>query len=369
MPDPRIEKLADVLINYSLALKKGDKVVVQGKAVAEPLLKAICVKALEAGAHPMMLVSLPGLEELLMRFGSDEQLQHIPEPMKLITETYDASITVMSSENTKELSSVDPARMVKLKQAQSDIMQTALQRVASGDLRWVGTLYPTNAYAQDCEMSLCEYEDFVYGACVPDRDDPVGYWRRFSARQQKIVDWFAGKRNIHIVGPDTDLRMSIVDRVFINCDGRQNMPDGEIFTGPVEESVEGHVFFAYPAVYHGREVSGVRLWFEKGKVVKASAEKNEDFLLSMLDTDEGARYVGEFAIGTNQGITRFTRHALFDEKISGTFHMAVGAGLAESGSKNKSAIHWDMVCDLRNGGEIRVDDELLHKDGKFVAEF
>jgi aminopeptidase len=289
--------------------------------------------------------------------------------MKLITETYDASITVMSEANTKALSSVDPARMVMMKQAQSEIMETFLRRVSEGEMRWVGTLFPTNAYAQDCEMGLSEYEDFVYGACLPDGDDPVGYWQRFSASQQKIVDWFKGRRVVQVSGPETDLRMSIADRTFINCDGRQNMPDGEVYTGPVEDSVEGHVHFAYPAIYQGREVSGVRLWFEKGKVVKATAEKNEEFLHKMLDTDDGSRYVGEFAIGTNKGITRFTRHALFDEKISGTFHMALGAGLAESGGKNKSAIHWDMVCDLRDGGEIRVDDKLLHKDGEFVIDF
>ena len=369
MLDTRVEKLAEVLIDYSLALKEGDNVFIRGNPVAEPLLKAVCVKALKAGAHPMMLVSLPSFDEMLLKYGSDDQLRHVHEPMKLITETYDAAVTVMSEINTKSLSGADPSKMVMMRQAQSGIMETFLKRVSSGDMSWVGTLFPTNGYAQDCEMGLSEYEDFVYGACLPDLDDPVEYWRRFSARQQRIVDWFNGKRAVRVTGPETDLRMSIIDRVFINCDGRQNMPDGEIYTGPVEDSVEGRVYFAYPAIYQGREVSGVRLWFERGKVVKASAEKNEDFLLKMLDADEGSRYVGEFAIGTNRGITRFTRHALFDEKISGTFHMALGAGLVESGSKNKSAIHWDMICDLREGGEIRVDDQLLHKDGEFTIDF
>jgi len=369
MLDTRVEKLAEVLVDYSLELKKDDKVVIRGTPVAEPLIKAICVKALEAGAHPMTMVSLPCVDELLLKYGSDDQLRHVPEPTKLITETYDASITVMSEINTKSLSGSDPAKMVMMRQAQSEVMETFLKRISAGDMRWVGTLFPTNGYAQDCDMGLSDYEDFVYGACLPDLDDPVDYWRRFSTRQQKAVDWFKGRRALRVTGPETDLRMSIADRVFINCDGRQNMPDGEIYTGPVEDSIEGRVYFAYPAIYQGREVSGVRLWFEAGKVVKASAEKNEEFLLKMLDTDEGSRYVGEFAIGTNRGITRFTRHALFDEKISGTFHMALGAGLEESGSKNKSAIHWDMICDLRGGGEIRVDDELLHKDGEFTIDF
>jgi aminopeptidase len=248
-------------------------------------------------------------------------------------------------------------------------MKTYMQRAASGELRWVVTLFPTHAYAQDAEMSLSEYEDFVYGACMPDEDDPTAYWRRFSAWQQKIVDWLKGKERVHIVGPETDLRLSIAGRSFINSDGRRNMPSGEVFTGPVEDSAEGHVYFSYPAIYCGHQVTGVRLWFKDGKVVKATAEKNEDFLLETLDTDQGARYLGEFAIGTNEGITRFTGQILFDEKIHGSFHIAVGSGYPETGSKNQSAIHWDMICDMRAGGEIWVDDELLYRDGEFVVEF
>jgi aminopeptidase len=203
---------------------------------------------------------------------------------------------------------------------------------------------------------------------MPDMDDPVGYWRRFSTRQQELVDWLKGKARVHIIGPETDLHLNIAGRTFINADGRVNMPDGEVFTGPIEDSAEGHVCFSYPAIEGGREVAGVRLWFEKGKVVKATADKNEDFLLKTLDTDEGARSLGEFAIGTNKGITRFTRQILFDEKIGGTFHLALGNGYGETGSVNESAIHWDMICDLRDGGEIWVDDELLYKDGDFVIE-
>ena len=187
-------------------------------------------------------------------------------------------------------------------------------------------------------------------------------------RQGIVVNWLKGKERVHVIGPETDLQLSIAGRVFVNCDGHYNMPDGEIFTGPLEDSVEGHAYFSYPAVEGGREVAGVRLWFEQGKVVKASAEKNEEFLLKTLDTDEGARRVGEFAIGTNEKIDRATRQILFDEKINGSFHMALGAGYPETGSKNESAIHWDLISDLRQGGEIRVDGELLYKDGRFVID-
>ena len=296
-------------------------------------------------------------------------MQHVPEPLKLVIDTYDVRIAVIAEENTKALSNVDPAKQVLRAQSRRELMKTSMERTAAGEFRWVVTLFPTNACAQDAEMSLSEYEDFVYGACLPDMDDPVGYWQRFSAWQQKIVDWLKGRKRVHVVGPETDLNLSIEGRPFINCDGRLNMPDGEVFTGPVEDSLEGHVCFSYPTIYQGREVTGVRLWFEKGRVVKASAEKNEEFLLKTLDTDEGSRRVGEFAIGTSKGITRFTREILFDEKINGSFHMALGAGYPESGSKNESAIHWDMLCDLRDGGEIRVDDELLYKNGEFVIEF
>jgi aminopeptidase len=369
MTDLRIEKLADVLVNYSVAVQPGDKVLIQGETIASPLFLAVYARVLQAGGHPLLMPSLSGTQELLFRYASDEQLQHIPEPFKLMIETYDVLISLTGTENTKALSNVDPAKTVLRSQAQAEIVKTYMARSAAGELRWVVALFPTNAHAQDAEVSLSEYEDFAYGACLPDSDDPVGYWKRFSAWQQKIVDWLKGKERVHVVGPETDLRLNVAGRTFINCDGKYNMPDGEVFTGPVEDSVEGHVYFSYPAIYAGREVSGVRLWFENGQVVKATAEKNEDFLRQTLDTDEGARRVGEFAIGTNKGITQFTRQILFDEKINGSFHMALGFSIPESGGQNESSIHWDMICDMRDGGEIWVDDELLYKDGDFVIEF
>lgn len=368
MPDPRIEKLADVLVNYSIAVRPGDKVLISGSSLAATLLKAIYAKTLQAGGYPLMMVSLPDIDTLLYQHASDDQLQHVPPPTKLIMETYDAYLQISSVENTKSLTSIDPAKVVLRNRAQRDILKTFLQRSAIGQLRWSLSLFPTNAYAQDAEMSLGEYEDFVYKACLPDLNDPVSYWKHFSTWQQKIVDWLKGKKQVRVTGPETELTMSVDGRAFINCDGHENMPDGEIFTGPVENSLAGHVNFSYPAIDQGREVTGVRLWFEDGKVVKATADKNENFLLKTLDTDEGARYVGEFAIGTNEGIQRFSRQILFDEKIGGSFHLALGAGYPETGSQNQSAIHWDLICDLRNGGEIWVDEVLLYKDGKFVIE-
>jgi aminopeptidase len=369
MNDPRIDMLADVLVNYSVGVRKGDKVAIRGTTLAAPLLEAVYVSVLKAGGHPLLLASLPGSEHLFFRHASDEQIGHVPEPMKLLAETYDVIIAVMGEANTKSLSEVPPSKLALQQRAQTEVQKIFLQRSGAGKLRWVGTLFPTDAFAQDAEMSLMDYEDFVYGACLPDQNDPIGYWKRFSAWQQRIVDWLKGKKEVRVVGPETDLRLGIQGRSFINCDGQRNMPDGEVFTGPVEDSVEGHVYYSYPAVYRGREVAGVRLWFERGKVVKATAEKNEEFLLETLEVDEGARRLGEFAIGTNKGVTRFMKQTLFDEKINGTFHMALGASYPDTGGRNESAVHWDMVCDLRGGGEIRVDGQLLHKDGKFAIDF
>ncbi|MBI4289757.1 MAG: aminopeptidase [Chloroflexi bacterium] len=369
MADLRVEKLARVIVDYSVAVRDGDRVLISGSTEAAALLKEVYARVLQAGGYPLLWPLLPGAEEVFYRYASEDQLRHVPKPSELIVETYDVEITILAETNTRSLSNVDPAKTVAFQQARKGIMQTFMRRSAAKELRWTLAPFPTNALAQDAEMGLGEYEDFVYGSCLPDMNDPVGYWQRFSARQQKVVDWLKGKRQVHLKGRETDLRLSIAGRTFVNCDGRYNMPDGEVFTGPVEDSVEGHVYYSYPAIYAGREVTGVRLWFEHGKVVKATADKNEDFLNKTLDTDAGARYVGEFAIGTSEGISRFTREILFDEKIGGSFHMALGASYPETGGKNESAIHWDMICDLRDGGEIWVDDELLYKNGRFAVEY
>ena len=369
MADIRAEKLADLLVNYSVAVKPGDKVVIQGETSGEPLIKAVFAKVLQAGGYPFVMATLPGMEDIMYKYGNDEQLKFLPEPYMQVMSTYNARIYVFSDSNTKALSNVDPAKTVIRSQSRSELMKIMMKRSAAGELRWVLGPYPTNALAQDAEMSLTDYEEFVYGACLPDLNDPVGYWKNFSARQDKIVNWLKGKKTIHVVGKETDLRLSIAGRNFENCDGRMNMPDGEVFTGPVEDSMEGHVYFSYPAIYGAHEVTGVRLTFEKGEVVKATADKNQDYLIKTIATDAGSKRVGEFAIGTNEGIKKFTREILFDEKIGGSFHMALGSGYPETGSTNESAIHWDMVCDLRDGGEIRVDDILFYKNGKFVIKF
>ncbi len=369
MIDPRIEKLAELIVNYSIEAKPGQKVLLNGSVKAQPLLLELYKKVLQQGAHPFMLPILEGQNYTFMKYANEEQLDFVHVPMSYFFEEFDARVVLICETNTREMTNLDPQKQARRARAVSPLLETMLDRAARGEYRWTGTLYPTQAHAMEAEMSLDEYENFVFNACLPDMNDPVGYWRRVSTDQAKIIDWLKGRKGVHVTAKETDLRLSIEGRPFINCDCKENIPDGEIFTSPVEDSMEGHVYFSYPAIMGGQEVSGIRLWFEHGRVVKASAEKNESFLLATLDTDEGARSVGEWAIGTNYGITRFTREILFDEKIGGSFHLAVGAGFPESGGKNKSAIHWDMICDMRDGGEIRVDHELLYQNGRFVVQF
>jgi aminopeptidase len=286
--------------------------------------------------------------------------------MKGVIEQIDANIMIWTDVNTKQLTNADPTKQSRRAVARRPLFERLLERAARKELRWSGTIHPTQAFAQDAEMSLREFEDFVYKASLVHEPDPISAWKEVSKEQQRVTDWLNKAREIHVVGSDTDLKLEVTGRNGINCDGHENFPDGEIFTGPIEESMNGHIRYTYPACLHGREVEDVQLQFKDGKVVKATAAKNEEFLLKMLETDEGARYVGEFAFGTNPGIQRFTKNTLFDEKIGGTIHIAIGTGYPESGSKNKSAIHWDMVCDLRKGGEVRVDGTLFLKDGKLL---
>lgn len=368
MGDQRVKKLADLLVSYCLDVNRGEKVLIRGGAHGFPLVKEAYRAIVQAGGHPFVAWEDDEFREIILKEGDDDQIQHVPPPLSLLYETYDCMIACRADNNTRILSAIDPARQQLLAQGRRDLTQTYMDRSARGELRWVVTRYPTAAYAQDADMSLDDYEDFVYGACFVDRPDPVAEWGRLSKVQQRLVDWLAGKKEVRVVGPNADLHLSIDGRTFINSDGRANMPSGEIFTGPVESSVNGWVRFTYPAIYQSREVDGVALYFKDGRVSEATASKNEPFLHSVLETDDGARYLGEFAIGTNEGIQQFTRSILFDEKIGGTIHMALGASYPQTGGQNRSAVHWDMICDMRDGSQIWVDDELFYENGRFLVE-
>lgn len=368
MADLRTHKLAQILVDHSIRCQPGDRVLIEATTLAEPLVRDLFALILERGGYPHLNLALPDQDELYFAYASDAQLDFPPTFQKLAYETFEARIRIGSLANTRALSQVDSTRLARRQAAAASILQTQMRRGAEGSLKWVTTLYPTQAFAMEAEMSLLDFETFVYRACHADEStpDPIAYWNGVEERQRRIISLFTGHDQVGLRGPNVDLSLSIKGRTFMNSYGRHNMPDGEVYTGPVEDSVNGWVRYTYPAIYQGRVVEGVELTFEHGKVIKASAQKNGDLLLEMLELDAGARYVGEFAIGTNFEIDRATRNILFDEKIGGSFHMALGAGYPETGSLNKSRIHWDMICDLKQDSEITVDGEVVYRNSNFL---
>lgn len=359
-------KMAEVLVNYSTKVNKNDQVLILGNNLASDLLTQVYKQVLKAGAHPELISSPPDIDYLFYRYASDEQLEYVSPLLKYAASNFDAAIRIKSEYNTRALSNIDGKRKATRARATKEVDQIFLQRAAKGEFNWVLTQYPTHSVAQEADMSLTEFREFLTAACKLDKEDPVGEWQDLHARQEEIVDFLNGVESFEIKSDHTNLELSTEGREWINCAGQQNFPDGEVFTGPVEDSVEGHIRFNYPGIYHGQEIRDIKLTFAQGKVVEAEATKGEDLLLSLLDTDEGSRYLGEFGIGTNQGIDKFIKNMLFDEKMGGTIHLAVGAGYPESGSENQSGIHWDMLCNMKEEGEIYADGELIYQKGKFL---
>ena len=367
MKDYRAEALARILVGYSTRVEQGDVCVIQSSTTAEPLVQAVYEEVLRAGGLPIMQLATEGAAPAFFELASDEQLDWIPPTATWTAENADVRIAIMADANPRELSGVEPKRQTRAQKARKPLMETSMRRAAAGEYRWALTLFPTHAYASEAGMSLSDYEDFYYAACLATDDDPLTAWQRQSDEVNRLAEWIEGREEVRIRAPGTDVTLNVAGRTFIPCTGEHNMPDGEFFTGPVEDSAEGEVAFSFPATYGGREVAGVKLRFREGRVVDASAERGEAFLLETLDTDEGARRLGELGIGTNYGIVTGTKEILLDEKIGGTVHMAIGMSYPESGGKNDSAVHWDMVCDLRPGGSIEVDGIELQRDGRFVA--
>lgn len=380
MNDPRIDRLASVLCGYSTRVSTGDLVRIAAPTDAYPLVRAVYACCVAAGAHPFWAVRDEGLDEELLERASDEQLAFLSPLETHAIETIDVHLTLWAESNTRRFTRFDPARQVARNAARKPILERFMARVAAEEMRWCGTQFPTEAAAQDAERSLRQYEDFVYGAGMLDREDPVAAWQDLYERQEHVRERMQQASEVRFRSPandvhdGTDLTVNVDGGTWVNCHGDQNFPDGEVFCGP--QGADGHVNYTFPACHGGRIVEGVRLEFRDGRVVDASAVRNEAFLIESLEQDEGARNMGEIAIGTNYSITEFTRNTLFDEKIGGTFHAAVGAGYPESGNTNESALHWDMVCDLRpdpnapggsrGAGTIEADGELISKGGRFV---
>jgi aminopeptidase len=373
MPDPRVEQLAQVLVNYSVEVKPRDRVAIVASPLAAPLIRELVRYTLRAGGYPYPLMGFDtylgyfGFDDVFLAEANEDQLNHVSEIEAKLRCEFEGLIILHSNENTRSLSAVDNEKRAIRNRANTEIREVFLQRGSSRELKWCVSLFPTPALAQDADMSLEDYERFVYGCMYADEPDAPARWREQQNEQERVVKWLRGRKRIEVRGPNADLSLSVEGRKFVNCCGQVNMPDGEIFTGPVEDSAEGWVRFTYPAIAYGVEVDGIELTLERGRVVKATAAKNESFMLSTLDTDAGSRYLGEWAIGTNRRINRFTKDILFDEKIAGSIHMAVGSGYPDTGSKNQSTIHWDMICDMRQGGQIFADGDLFYDSGKFTV--
>jgi aminopeptidase len=359
MSDPRDRQLAELLVDTCVGVQPGWQVLVAGTPLGRPLLEEIVRVVAERDAYPLLRLTFDDASftpRVWVRTAPVERLA-IPASLDVhAIENCDALIVVVSPENTRDASDIPQDRMA----ADQGAYRPALERMFRNELPWVGCQYPTPALAQEAGMSTREFADFLYGACLRD-------WRAEGERMRRHAERFDAADDVRIVGSETDLRLSLAGRAMKVDAGGANIPGGEFFGCPVEDSAEGTIAFTeFPAVYAGREMNGIRLRFEGGRVVDASAETNEDYLLETLDADEGSRRLGELGIGCNPGITRHMKNVLFDEKIYGTVHLAVGASYEFAGGKNVSAVHWDMVKDLRSGGQLLLDGELVQRDGEWL---
>lgn len=372
MRDPRLNKMAQVITYYSLNVKPGNLVWMMGELGALPLMEALYEELIRAGAHVTTSFSPGGWDEIFFKNASNEQLKHTC-PFNLHKASLcDKRIRVIGPTNTRGLSQVDSKKQALMTQSNQPILSKVFSRSGAGELDWVVTLCPTAAGAQEANMGIHQYEDFVFSAAHIDEEDPVAFMREIEKKQQKIIEFVENKKELHFKTPlGTDLYVNIEGMKWRNSCGKRNYPDGEVFTGPnlnaSDGGVNGVVYYSFPALWQNKVVEGIKLTFEKGKVVEAKAARNEVFLRAMLEQDAGASRLGEIAIGTNFKIQDFTQNILFDEKIGGTFHAALGMGYPETGNTNQSALHWDMICDLHEGGTIEVDGELISKNGKFLS--
>ena len=366
MADQRLNKLAKLLIDYSAEVKEGDIVYVCADEVATPWVIEVVKEATKKGAHVEYTLESDEIKEIQLKYGSEKQLKSGNMIYESILSKADVWLTAWGNRNTRMLSRIDSNKLKIHQQGASVWRKIYSDRTGDGSLRWCGTQYPTYADAQEASMSMSEYEDFVYGAGLLDSEDPVSEWKKISKEQDRWVKYLDSKSSLHIVSEGTDIMIGINGRKWINCDGKQNFPDGEIFTSPLENNINGYITFSFPGIFAGRQIEGIKLEVKDGKVINAWAKKGEELLKSLLETDEGSSFFGEVAIGTNYGIKDFTSNMLFDEKIGGTVHMAIGDSMPEARGKNKSSLHWDMLCDMRNGGKIYADGELFYENGKFI---
>lgn len=365
------EKYAKVLVEYSTKVQKNDLVIIRATSpVAEPLVKAVYKLVIQKGGNPILRTSICDMSDIFIKYASDEQLDYVDPFSKLEYEKVDKYISIGAPLNVKNMARADKTKLARRSKATRELSELLLSRSAKGEASWVIADVPTNALAQEAKMSFDEYSEFLFSACFLNLDNPIERLIKMDEEQKKWIEYLNKTSKIRILGEKTDITFSTAGRKWISCCGLNNYPDGEVFTSPVEDSANGEIYFDFPAIYRGNEAHKIHLKLENGKVIEAHAEKGEEFLNSMLDMDEGSRFVGEIAIGTNEMIQDVTGNILFDEKIGGSIHMAVGASYPETGGKNLSGLHWDIIKNMKdtngNSGEIYADDILIYKSGKFL---
>ena len=365
MADIIYEKQAKLIVNYAVSVKKDDMVLIQGSAVAEPLIREIYREILLAGGHPTLKMQFEDLETLYYTLAQDNHLDHVSPFAKYSEENVDCIIAISSAYNTRSLTSIPPEKLSRKAAANREISEIFAKRSGIGELKWNISPFATSGMAQEASMSRLEFEQLIVKTLLLDKDDPVKEWKEISAKQQQWADFLNKMKQLHIVGEDIDLRMSVAGRTWENCDGKKNLPDGEIFSAPVDDSTNGKIRFKYPGIYYGKEIEDIRLKFENGKVIEAKALKGEELLQTIINTDDGSKRLGEIGIGTNPGVTQLTRNILFDEKMGGTIHLALGMAYQEVGGTNKSSIHWDL---LAQPSEIYGDGKVFWKDGNFTID-
>lgn len=361
------EKYAKVLVDYSVNVQKGELTIIRSDSqLSQPLVKEIYKQVLLKGAYPVVRIGVEGLNEVYIKNASDEQLEYIDPMTKIEYEEAKNLISIGAPLNVKSMAKSDSKKLAKRSSVMRSLSEKMLKRAANGELKWVIADFPTNALAQEADMSLDEYTEFLTKACYLYLDNPVEKWIEIGEKQQKIADYLNTKSKIRIVGEKTDITFNVAGRIWKSCAGECNFPDGEVYTSPVEDSANGQIYFDFPQIYRGNEAQKVLLTLENGKVVDAKAAKGEEFLNNMLNMDDGSRFVGEIAVGTNENIREITGNILFDEKIGGSIHMAVGASYPDTGGKNVSGLHWDLIKNMKNGGQIYADDVLIYENGKFL---
>ncbi|MBU2515211.1 aminopeptidase [bacterium] len=366
MKDSRLDKLANLLVNYSVKVKPKDNVYVICDEVAIPWMKSVVQAGINAGGYVESLIECQELNEIKLKHATEDQLMQGNRLMAEIVRDADVLLTAWGGRNTKINANIGSERIQLERRSQKKWREVFSRKMGEGTLRWCGTQFPTFSDAQEANMSLSDYEDFVFEAGHLQLDNPISTWEKISKEQQRWVEYLDGKQELNIIAKDTDIKVCVAGRKWINCDGRVNFPDGEVFTSPVENKIDGQITFSFPGIYAGKEIEGIYLEINNGLVTKARAKKGEDLLKALIETDEGSNRFGEVAIGTNYNIKTFTRNMLFDEKIGGTIHMALGDSMVEAGGVNRSTLHWDMLCDMRTEGKIFADGELFYKNGKFL---